>query len=133
MLRINVDQIGSHCDGLSRRNFLQIGGLAMGGLTLPQLLRAEGQAGAAARRQKSIIMIHLSGGPSHTDMWDIKEDAPREYRGEFSAINTKEKGVRICEHFSRVAAAFDRFTAIRSVVGNVSDHNSFHLMTGRVV
>ena len=131
MLEISENQSNPCCDGVSRRNFLQIGGLAMGGLTLPQLLRAEDQAGASAKRQKSIIMIHLSGGPSHTDMWDIKEDAPREYRGEFSAINTKEKGVRICEHFSRVAATFDRFTAIRSVVGNVSDHNSFHLMTGR--
>ena len=59
MLRINVDQTGTHCDGVSRRNFLQIGGLAMGGLTLPQMLRAEDQAGTAAKRQKSTIGLRI--------------------------------------------------------------------------
>ena len=99
MLKINTDQTGLHCDGLSRRNFLQIGSLAMGGLALPQLLQAEAQGGAAAQRQKSVIMIFLGGGPSHQDMWDIKEDAPLEYRGEFNAIPTSVPGVRIGEHF----------------------------------
>ena len=60
MLKINTDQTGLHCDGLSRRNFLQIGSLAMGGLALPQLLQAEAQGGAAAQRQKSVIMIFLA-------------------------------------------------------------------------
>ena len=71
MLKINTDQTGLHCDGLSRRSFLQISSLAMGGLALPQLLQAEAQGGAAAQRQKSVIMIFLGGGPSHQDMWDI--------------------------------------------------------------
>ena len=75
MLRINADRIEAHCDGLSRRNFLQIGSLAMGGMALPQLLHAEEAVGASAQRQKSVIMIYLGGGPSHQDMWDIKEGA----------------------------------------------------------
>ena len=101
MLKINADQTGAHCDGLSRRNFLQIGSLAMGGMALPQLLRAEAAAGSSAQRQKSVIMIYLPGGPSHTDMWDIKEGAPLEYRGEFNAINTNVAGARICEHLGK--------------------------------
>ena len=131
MLKINADQTGTHCDGLSRRNFLQIGSLAMGGMALPQLLRAEAAAGSSAQRQKSVIMIYLPGGPSHTDMWDIKEGAPLEYRGEFNAINTNVVGARICEHFPRLAKMWNHCAAIRSTVGQANDHNSFHLMTGR--
>ena len=118
------------CDGISRRNFLQVGGLAMGGLALPQLLRAEAAAGSA-QRQKAIIMVYLPGGPSHTDMWDIKEQAPKEYRGDFSAINTNVPGIRICEHFPRVARMFDKFVAIRSTTGQFEDHSAFDCMTGR--
>ncbi len=131
MLRINADQTGTHCDGFSRRNFLQIGSLAMGGMALPQLLRAEETAGPSAQRQKSVIMIFLPGGPSHQDMWDIKEDAPLEYRGEFNAINTNVPGVRICEHFPKLAKMWDKCAAIRSTIGQANDHNSFHCMTGR--
>ena len=76
-----------HCDGLARREFLQAGALAMGGLTLPQLLRAEDQAGAR-NSHKSVIMIFLSGGPPHQDMFDLKMQAPVEIRGEFSPIPT---------------------------------------------
>src|SRR5437763_3196514 len=83
------------CDGVSRRSFLRIGGLAMGGLTLPQLLRAEAAAGtgsaattgsASGARRKSVIMIFLSGGPPHQDMVDLKPDAPADIRGEFLPI-----------------------------------------------
>lgn len=131
MLKINADQTGAHCDGLSRRNFLQIGSLVMGGMALPQLLRAEAAAGSSAQRQKSVIMIYLPGGPSHQDMWDIKEGAPLEYRGEFNAINTNVAGARICEHFPRLAKMWNHCVAIRSTVGQPGTHNSFHLMTGR--
>ena len=82
MLKISGESSGAFCDGLSRRNFLQIGSLAMGGIALPELLRAEAALGSKAQKQKSIIMIFLPGGPSHTDMWDIKERASKEYRGE---------------------------------------------------
>src|SRR5690348_154531 len=85
------------CDGISRRSFLQVGGLALGGLSLPGLLRSEASAGIK-RSHKSVIMVFLSGGPPHQDMVDLKPDAPAEVRGEFKPIATNLPGVRICEH-----------------------------------
>ena len=82
------------CDSLDRRSFLRIGGLALGGMTLPQVLQAEQAAGVNANG-KGIIMIFLPGGPSHQDMWDVKMDAPSEVRGEFTPIQTKVPGVEI--------------------------------------
>src|SRR5690606_183192 len=81
------DRSDRFCDGLSRRSFLKIGGLAMGGLSLPQLLRAESIGGRAPQRHKGIIMIFLPGGPPHQDMFDIKTEAPVEIRGEFDPID----------------------------------------------
>ncbi len=120
----------SFCDGVSRRNFLQIGALGLGGLALPDLLRAESQAGRSVSAQKAIIMIYLPGGPSHQDMYDIKEEAPREFRGEFNAIPTCVPGVRICEHMPQLARNFDKFAVIRSITDSASDHSSFQPLTG---
>ena len=120
----------SFCDGVSRRNFLQIGALGLGGLALPDLLRAESQAGRSVSAQKAIIMIYLPGGPSHQDMYDIKEEAPREFRGEFNAISTCIPGVRICEHMPQLAKNFDKFAVIRSITDSASDHSSFQPLTG---
>src|SRR4051794_24952902 len=74
-----------YCDGVSRRSFLKIGGLAMGGLSLPDLLRAESKAGVSAgsRSHKSVIMVYLTGGLAHQDTVDLKPDAPEGIRGEF--------------------------------------------------
>src|SRR6266436_3185348 len=91
------------CDRLSRRSFVQLGGLALGGLSLPQLLRAEANAGNQSNH-KSIIMIFLSGGPPHQDMVDLKPDAPAAIRGEFKPIATNVSGIQICEHLPRLAA-----------------------------
>ncbi len=119
-----------HCDGLSRREFLQAGGLAMGGLTLPQLLRAEGRAGVK-NSHKSVIMIFLSGGPPHQDLFDLKMNAPAEIRGEFSPIPTNVPGIEICELLPRTAAMMDKFAIIRSVVGADERHAAFQCQTGR--
>src|SRR5947208_11810416 len=102
------------CDEISRRNFLKIGSLALGGLTLPQLLRAEAQSGIR-KSHRAVIMIFLPGGPSHQDMFDLKQDAPSEIRGEFKPINTKVPGIQICEHMPRIAAIMDKLTVIRSI------------------
>ena len=119
-----------NCPGPSRRTFLQIGGLALGGLSLPQVLRAEAQSGIA-RSHKSVIMIFLSGGPPHQDMVDLKPDAPAEVRGEFNPIDTNVPGIQICEHLPRVAAMMDRFAVIRSLVGSEGHHASYQCVTGR--
>ena len=91
MLTILGENSGSFCDGHSRRDFLQIGGLALGGASLPQLLQAESSLGKPSRgiNHKAVIMVMLPGGPPHQDMWDLKMDAPSEYRGEFRPIKNK--------------------------------------------
>ena len=76
MLTINGHSNGRFCDGVSRRDFLRIGGLALGGLSLPQILRAESASGVK-KSHKAVIMIFLPGGPSHQDIFDLKMDAPR--------------------------------------------------------
>ncbi|MCA8999251.1 MAG: DUF1501 domain-containing protein [Planctomycetaceae bacterium] len=112
---------GSFCDGLSRRDFLMIGSAGVAGLTLPNLLRAEAAAGARATG-KSVINIFLSGGPTHMDTFDLKPEAPKEFRGEFSPIATKSSGMDICELMPRLASHGDKFSLIRSIVGLSNEH-----------
>ena len=85
---------------MARRDFLKIGGMVMGGLTLPQLLAAEAQAGIG-KSHKAIINVFLPGGPPHQDMWDIKVDAPAEIRGEFQPIKTNVQRHRDRRDLSR--------------------------------
>jgi uncharacterized protein (DUF1501 family) len=118
------------CDGLSRRNFLKIGGLALGGLSLPDLLRAEAASGIQ-RSHKAVIMIFLPGGPPHQDMFDMKPDAPAEIRGEFQPIKTNVPGIEICELLPMLAGMMDKMAIIRSIVGATGDHYAFQCMTGR--
>lgn len=116
------------CDGISRRSFLQIGGLAVGGLTLPDLLRAEQVSGKSTG--KSVIMVYLSGGISHQDTFDLKMDAPTEIRGEFKPIDSSLPGVQICELLPKMAQVMDRAITIRSIVGLRDEHSSFQNLTG---
>jgi hypothetical protein len=118
------------CDNLSRRNFLQIGGLALGGMSLPELLRAESTTGQKSRH-KGIIMVFLPGGPPHQDMWDLKMDAPTEIRGPFQPIATNVPGIEIGELFPRMAQMSDKFSYIRSIVGAAGPHYAFQCLTGK--
>lgn len=118
------------CDGLSRRNFLKIGGLGLGGLSLSQILRAESQSGIR-RSHKAVIMVFLPGGPSHQDIFDLKTDAPSEVRGSFNPISTKVPGMQICEHLPRLAKLADKFSIIRSMVGAEDSHYAVQCLTGR--
>lgn len=117
------------CDGLSRRQFLRIGGLGLGSLSLPQILRAEASAGKRPGH-KAVIMIFMTGGPPHQDMYDLKTDAPAEVRGEFKPIDTRVPGIQICEHLPRIAERMDKFAAIRSMVGSDGGHAQFQCTTG---
>lgn len=119
------------CDGVDRRNFLRIGGLALGGIALPDLLRAEAASGLG-RSDKAIIMIYLPGGPPHQDMFDLKVDAPVEIRGEFTPIRTNVAGIQICEHLPLMAGMMDQLAVIRTVVGAKDRHESHQVMTGRL-
>jgi hypothetical protein len=118
------------CDGLSRRSFLRIGALGIGGLTLTDIFRAEARAGARPSTHKGIINIFLGGGPPHQDMWEIKTEAPVEIRGEFKPIATSVPGVQICEVFPRLARIMDKCVAIRSVVGATGGHDAVQCLTG---
>src|SRR5437868_11991444 len=114
---------------LSRRSFLQIGALGAGGLTLPQLLKAEASAGIRASR-KSVILIYLVGGPPHQDMFDLKPNAPKEIAGPWKPIATNVTGIQICEALPRLAKIMDRLVVVRSLVGNQSDHDAIQVYNG---
>ncbi len=109
------------CDGISRRDFLRIGGLAMGGLTLPKLLRAEQAAGGRATG-KSIINIYLPGGPTHMDTFDMKPTAAKEFRGELLPVATSVPGMEICELMPKLARMGDKFSVVRSITGLRDEH-----------
>jgi len=121
---------GGFCDGVSRRNFLTIGGSIFGSLTLANLLRAN-TTSAVQHTHKAVINVYLPGGPPHLDMWDLKPDAPKEIRGEFNPIKTNVPGIDICELFPQMARMMDKFAVIRSVVGSAGDHDAYQCMTGR--
>ncbi len=120
----------SFCDGLSRRDFLTIGGMALGGISLPQVLRADAKAGEGGGH-KAIINVYLPGGPSHIDMWDPKPDAPIEIRGEFKPIQTNVPGIEICELFPTIAQNMDKFIPVRSLSDSDGAHDCYQCMTGR--
>jgi len=121
------------CDGASRRNFLKIGAFGAG-LTLAEGLRLQAATKAAKQdvrtsKMKSAIFIYLPGGPSHMDMYDLKPDAPAEYRGEFNPIKTNVEGVEICEHFPMQAKMWDKLSVIRSIV-STDEHSDSSTHTG---
>ena len=120
----------THCDGYSRRDFLKIGGMAAGGLSLSQLLELEA-AQKTGRSHKAVINIYLPGGPSHLDFFDLKPDAPKEIRGEFNPIKTNVPGVEICEMFPRLATMADQFSIVRSLADSDGAHDCYQCMTGR--
>jgi hypothetical protein len=115
------------CDGVTRRSFLKIGAFGAG-LTLAEMLRLRASAGVASSN-KSAIMIYLPGGPSHMDMYDLKPDAPKEFRGEFKPIPTNVPGVQICELLPLQARMWDKLAVIRSIV-SVDEHSDSLVMTG---
>jgi hypothetical protein len=105
----------------------------MGGLSMPQILQAEASAPLTTKGSlghKAVIMIYLSGGPSHQDMYDLKMDAPVEIRGTFRPIATNVPGIQICEHLPRLAKMMDKVAIIRSLYGCPDQHASDLCMSG---
>lgn len=129
MLTIRGPRQGRFCDGHSRRDFLRVGALAMGGLGLPQILKAEERSGRRATH-KSIIMVFLAGGPPHQDMVDLKPDAPEGIRGEFRPIPTSVPGIDVCEHLPRLAQRMDKLAILRTIVGAQGEHAAVQCFTG---
>ena len=104
-----------------------------GGLTLPDLLRPRAAAaGKSGRRDTSVILLWLAGGPSHIDMYDLKPNAPAEFRGEFKPIPTNVAGIQIGEHLPRQARIMDKLAVVRSAYHTNAGHGmgSQWMLTG---
>ena len=127
------------CEGITRREWLRVGGLSSVGLTLSDLLRGEAAAEpqVAARgpyfgKAKSCIVCFLFGAPAHQDVWDLKPDAPSEVRGPFQPISSSVAGTQLSEHIPRTAAMANRFALVRSVTHPDSTHTvaMHYILTG---
>jgi len=114
--------------GISRRDFLRVGALGLGGLTLADLFRLRGTAAGGAR--KAVIMIYLYGGPSHIDLYDLKPDAPAEIRGEFKPIHTNVPGFDISELMPLQARLADKLALVRGLEFNSDDHTADWIFRG---
>lgn len=125
------------CPGpVSRREFLRIGAMTFAGVgasgVVPYRVTAAA-GGVDSRPDTAVILIWLPGGPSHLETYDLKPDAPAEYRGEFRPIQTRVPGLQLCEHLPLHANVADKFTIIRSIAHTFSDHGGGHkrFLTGR--
>lgn len=124
--------------GLPRRRFLQVGACGALGLTLPALLRQREACGNESappalgppRRPKSVIVICLQGGPSHIDLWDMKPQAPLEYRGEYNPMRTKVPGIDICDQMPLQGALMDKLAILRGVRFIENNHDLSEVYTG---
>jgi hypothetical protein len=122
------------CDGLTRREFLRVGGLGLAGLSAPELLRARASASTNRGKAKSCIQLFMWGGPSQHETFDLKPHAPAGIRGDFRPIATNVPGTRICEHLPRLARMADRCAILRSVTHTGVNHgtSAYHMLTGHV-
>ena len=119
------------CDGVSRSSFLKAGGLAIGGLALSDFLRLKATGAVSPeRRGKSVIMICLGGGPSHLETYDMKPDAPSEFRGDFHPIRSNVPGMQLCELLPHQAKIADKFSVVRSATWQEPDHQRIEIFTG---
>jgi hypothetical protein len=143
MLRLSGNQRVLHlqspgvplCDGLSRREFLRVGGLALAGLSLPALFRGTARADQGKQsKAKACIQLFMWGGPSQLETFDLKPHAPDGIRSLFQPIATNILNVRICEHLPRLARMADRYAILRSVTHTGVNHgtSAYHMLTGHI-
>ena len=128
MFRIESGPAGRYCDGISRRSFVQLGIAGMASVGLSGVLRvreasaATAALPAAAKKSTSAILIWLDGGPGHMDLYDMKPEAPLEYRGIWNPIKTNVPGIEISELFPKQAQVADKFSIVRSLHHDTGDH-----------
>lgn len=123
MFRLNLGSTPRYCDGMNRRSFLQVGVAGLASVGLPGLLQAKAASAAtSAAKDTSVILIWLDGGPSHMDLYDLKPEAPAEYRGIWRPIRTKVPGFEISELFPLQARVADLFSLVRSLHVDSGDH-----------
>jgi hypothetical protein len=123
MFQLDLGASGRYCDGLKRRDFLKIGVAGMAAVGLPELTRAKAASQPSlGNKNTSVILIWLDGGPGHMDMYDMKPDAPAEYRGIWKPIRSKVPGFDITELYPKQARVTDKFSMVRSLYHNTGDH-----------
>lgn len=136
MFRVDAGRVSpKYCDGQSRRSFLQLGVAGMASVGLPQLLKIQEASAAAGQPKKdtSVILLWLDGGPGHMDMYDMKPEAPAEYRGIWTPIKTNVPGMEVTELFPLQAKIADKFSVVRSLHHDTGDHftGGHWMLTGR--
>jgi hypothetical protein len=124
MFRIEAGKTGRYCDGMSRRSFLQLGVAGMASVGLDGILRAKAASASTgtASKDTAVILLWLDGGPSHMDLYDLKPEAPAEYRGIWKPIRTVVPGFEITELFPKQARVTDKFSMVRSLHHDTGDH-----------
>ena len=122
MIDIFADRCQGFCDGINRRDFLRVGALTTFGLTMGDALRARAYGAAVEGKAQSVILLWMSGGPSHMDTWDPKPDAPEAYRGPAKAISTNVTGMQINEHLPLLARQADKYSIVRGMTHPSADH-----------
>ncbi len=124
MLNISAQDRYRHCDGLTRRSFLKVGVLSAAGLSMADFLRLKAQANQenSSTRDTAVILIWLDGGPTHMDTYDLKPNAPAEYRGPMNVTQTNVPGMQICDLMPRQAGVMDRLSIVRSLSHTTGDH-----------
>ena len=131
-----TEQASGNCAGpVSRRSFLEIGAIGATGLGLSDLLRLRAEAGTiSVPDDTAVIFLWMPGGFPHMDTYDMKPEAPAEYRGEFKPVKTNVPGIEVTELFPLHTKVADRFSLIRSISHDFADHGGGHkrLMTGRI-
>ena len=119
------------CDGVTRRDALKVGVFGATGLTLANYLQLA-EAGAVKKKGiESAIFINLTGGPSHMDTFDLKPDAPKEYRGTFNPIQTNVPGIQISEHLPKLAACMDKYAILRGVSHTLGAQSGWRCLAGQ--
>jgi hypothetical protein len=116
----------------TRRQLLQLGGAGLFGLSLPGLLAAAERNGGRKAKARAVIFLHQFGGPSQTDTFDMKPNAPDKIRGEFQPVTTKVPGLQVCEQLPRIAQIMDKVCVVRSLTHTMKNHNSatYYSLTG---
>lgn len=131
MLRFGSGKTYQLCDGINRREWLQLGALGLGGLTMADLLRlrAEGKS-STKTSHKAVILVFLNGGASQLDMFDMKPKAPAEFRGEFKPVQTNVPGMDVCELLPRHAKMANRYAILQGMQQITSGHSLYEASTG---
>ena len=131
MIRITSNDLASTCEGVSRREFLRIGALGLGGLTLPRMIAVAGEDTSVVR-DKAVVVLNLQGGPSQVETFDPKMTAPREYRAMFGEVKTSLPGITFGAQFPMLAKLANKMAVVRSYRHGISSHGpaALHVAAG---